>query len=109
MQFSGKNSLRWSALPVVCVSARSARKSDAEVHLCMLHTGCMDNNMGLKKDSNGHASTCAAVKAYCDDATHGSVVQRNCPQTCDMCDPEVSAPGVLVNSIFLVMKEHICS
>ena len=47
--------------------------------------GCTDNDAGVNTDSRGQVQNCAAAAAFCQDSTHGRIVQQNCVKTCSKC------------------------
>ena len=47
---------------------------------------CVDDDVGIKKEAD--MPNCAAVAAFCADATNGPIVRKHCPKTCGECATE---------------------
>ena len=48
--------------------------------------GCEDCDPGtVSKKTNGGVSSCAGIKAFCDDPEYSSLVKVLCPATCEVC------------------------
>merc|ERR1711998_532876 len=52
------------------------------VHPCQ---GCCDDDAAVQKASEGSASSCAAVAAYCKHKRFGPMVRKVCMRTCFVC------------------------
>ena len=48
---------------------------------------CLDNDAGVKRESNGTAPNCVAVGAHCHNGEIGAMVRKFCPKTCGICTP----------------------
>jgi len=44
---------------------------------------CRDEDDKMRKESHNVLKTCAAAEGSCMDATHGEMVRKNCPETCN--------------------------
>jgi len=87
----------WAKFALIDVTDKSTDyDADTEINYsAWLKNRCSDDNVGVKRDSAGQVQNCAAAAVFCQDQTHGTMAQKNCPETCGLCLKPTSGPRQL--------------